>query len=199
MDTSASTSLASAFGATNANGKDVAEALGGISNEGNVRHHIQRLGNRLRHIGLRQVVMGDDGNCQFRSFSYNIYGTQAYHKLVRARAVKHIKTHRNYFGVFFDGDAALDAYIESQSKTRTWGDELTLKAISEAYRLVVHVVTSTEKNWYLKYEPDTVAQHDCAKLKQAFVTYISPIHYNAISCALPVFPGDQVTVDDSLG
>ena len=34
-------------------------------------------------------------------------------------------------------------------------DELTLRAISDSFGAHVHVVTSHERNWYLKYLPDT--------------------------------------------
>ncbi|CAM9405351.1 unnamed protein product, partial [Heterosigma akashiwo] len=46
-------------------------------------------------------------------------------------------------------------------KSRTWGDELTLRAVAEEYGVRVHVMTSTEENWYLHYDP-----HDMKSLKQ---------------------------------
>lgn len=39
----------------------------------------------------------------------------------------------------------------------------------------MHVVTSTEDNWYLTYEPE---QRKCPK--QVFISYIAPIHYNSV-------------------
>ncbi len=152
---------------------------------------IEVLDKRLRHVGLRQVVMGDDGNCQFRSFAHNIYGSQVYHKIVRRHAVNYIRNHRIFFSMFFDGDQAFDEYVAAQSQSRTWGDELTMKAVSEAYDMIVHVITSSSENWHLKYTPDGLGQNAPAKEEEempprkiCFLTYISPIHYNAIASAL---------------
>ena len=39
------------------------------------------------------------------------------------------------------------------SMSRTWGDELTLRACSDSFQVPIHVVQSTVDNWYLVYEP----------------------------------------------
>ena len=36
---------------------------------------------------------------------------------------------------------------------RTWGDELTLRAASDCFGCTIHVITSHEANWYLRYAP----------------------------------------------
>jgi hypothetical protein len=108
------------------------------------------------------------------------------------------------------------------ARNRTWGDELTLRAIVEAYSCEAHVVTSEPANWYLAYSPENPNEpqdpaiatcpsnvlssqtHSAAACKrrrvtptvhvafvaegqslppvrkQIFLSYISPIHYNAI-------------------
>ena len=50
----------------------------------------------------------------------------------------------------------LDSYIEYMSRNRTWGDELTLRAAADCFGCTIHVVTSTDANWYLRYEPQQV-------------------------------------------
>ena len=37
---------------------------------------------------------------------------------------------------------------------RLQGDELTLKAAVNAYKVTLHAVTSNHENWHLKYDPD---------------------------------------------
>ena len=47
----------------------------------------------------------------------------------------------------------------------------------DSYGIHVHVVTSEQAAWYLVYQPQQ------AKVaREIFLTYISPIHYNAIRC-----------------
>lgn len=49
------------------------------------------------------------------------------------------------------------------------------RAICEAYGIVINVITSDTENWFLRYLPQrSRLQHE------VFLTYISPVHYNAI-------------------
>eukprot|EP00164_Ancoracysta_twista_P007419 GFYU01010531.1.p1 GENE.GFYU01010531.1~~GFYU01010531.1.p1 ORF type:complete len:281 (+),score=57.63 GFYU01010531.1:84-926(+) len=130
---------------------------------------------RLTHLNLKQIAMGDDGNCQFRSFSYQLYRTEDYHAYVRTCAVDHIKNNRDYYNMFFDGDNDFDDYCFSMGRKGTWGDEITLKAVCDFFGATIRVVQSTPENWLLEYTPD-----DQILDKELFVTYISPIHYNSI-------------------
>lgn len=53
--------------------------------------------------------------------------------------------------------------------------QLTLRAICDSFGVVVHVVTSEQHNWYLRYNP--------LKLRspaEVFLTYVAPIHYNSL-------------------
>ena len=34
------------------------------------------------------------------------------------------------------------------SRNKTWGDELTIRAVADAYNVNVHVITSENENWY---------------------------------------------------
>jgi hypothetical protein len=49
------------------------------------------------------------------------------------------------------------------------------RAVTEAYGAYVRVIQSTAKNWYLVYKPDKKRTR-----KQIFITYLSPVHYNAL-------------------
>jgi hypothetical protein len=72
------------------------------------------------------------------------------------------------------------------------------RAICDSFQVTVHVVTSEADNWYLKYEPcrpqgpgpspegegagppSAEAEQGSEGGPEIFLTYIAPIHYNAI-------------------
>jgi len=151
---------------------------------------------RLGELGMKMNVMEGDGNCQFRAAAYNLFGAQAYHAVVRQSAVEHMRKHADFFGIYFEDEREFNDYLQSMSQARTWGDELTLRAIVEVYCCEAHVITSESANWYLAYSPDTEEERDASiarcpnglplppKGKQIFLSYISPIHYNAIISAV---------------
>jgi hypothetical protein len=55
------------------------------------------------------------------------------------------REHRGHFEAFMGME--FDTYVSLMSLSGTWGDELTLKAASEAFGLVLTVVTSASNNW----------------------------------------------------
>mmetsp|Transcript_55216 Transcript_55216/g.103510 ORF Transcript_55216/g.103510 Transcript_55216/m.103510 type:complete len:289 (+) Transcript_55216:25-891(+) len=148
---------------------------------------------RLATFGMQMIEMEGDGNCQFRSMAFNLFGKQAHHESPRQAAVRHMKKHADFFGVFFETQAEFSRYLQNMARNGTWGDELTLRAVVEAYGCIAHVITSEPANWHLVYEPETettVPDLDVAvcpsgmglpkSRKRIFLSYISPIHYNAI-------------------
>ena len=136
---------------------------------------------RLASLRLRTVRMGDDGNCQFRALAHGLFGDQDAHQRVRDACVEHMRRRRGEYEVFF-GDA-FDEYASSMASARTWGDELTLRACSDAFQCVIHVVQSTAENWYLVYEPQTEEGdgRESRRRKRLFLTYVSPVHYNSFT------------------
>ena len=50
-------------------------------------------------------------------------------------------------------------------------------------RCVVHVVTSNEANWYLQYVPAAPSTEPAAE-KHVFLTYVAPVHYDALTLDL---------------
>lgn len=150
------------------------------------------LENRLDAFGMKMKVMEGDGNCQFRSIAFNLFGDQVHHAIARKAAVEHMQKHKDFFSMFFESGSEFKSYVKDMSKNRTWGDELTLRAVVEAYSCEAHVVTSSSANWYLVYQPENEDERDPKiaatpkgqqppqKGKQIFLSYISPIHYNSI-------------------
>ncbi len=50
------------------------------------------------------------------------------------------------------------------------------RATCDAFGVVINVITSDAENWFLRYLP----QQKAAVRHEVFLTYIAPIHYNAI-------------------
>jgi len=51
----------------------------------------ESLGCRLSSLKLKMEVMMDDGNCQFRSCAFHLYGHQKHHQVVRDKAVRYMR------------------------------------------------------------------------------------------------------------
>mmetsp|Transcript_264 Transcript_264/g.612 ORF Transcript_264/g.612 Transcript_264/m.612 type:complete len:304 (+) Transcript_264:79-990(+) len=144
------------------------------ANQDQGKTHSQRLVERLDRLNLQVHEMSGDGNCQFRSISHELFGSQDYHGKVRKRVMNHIKSNPDNFRCFLGED--FDDYVKAMSLEGCWGDELTLRAACESYGVVMHVVTSDETNWHLIYNPTGGVK--CSV--EVFIAYIAPIHYNAI-------------------
>lgn len=86
-----------------------------------------------------------------------------------------MRQHAADFQDFFAGNE-FSKYLERMRRCSTWGDELTLRGICNCFGCHIHVVTSQEHNWYLKYTPDKMQTR-----KHVFLAYISPAHYNGIT------------------
>eukprot|EP01023_Acetabularia_acetabulum_P041297 TRINITY_DN401_c0_g1_i10.p2 TRINITY_DN401_c0_g1~~TRINITY_DN401_c0_g1_i10.p2 ORF type:complete len:281 (-),score=17.78 TRINITY_DN401_c0_g1_i10:439-1281(-) len=142
-----------------------------VHNDGLTEEH--RLQNRLFTLGLVQYNMRGDGNCQFRSIAWWLYGNQNEHNVVRRRALDYMRQNKGEFECFLGQD--VPKYLKQMCKDREWGDELTLRAICESYGLVLNVISSQQNNWFLRYIP----KHTLIQ-KEVFLTYIAPVHYNAI-------------------
>tara|TARA_B100000459_G_C8389372_1_gene119877 strand:- start:107 stop:457 length:351 start_codon:yes stop_codon:yes gene_type:complete len=78
--------------------------------------------------------------------------------------------------IFFEPETSdfID-YVAKMRQTSTWGDELTLRAACDTFAVTMHVITSTKENWHLCYVPSAGKSR-----KFLFLTYVSPVHYNAI-------------------
>ena len=146
---------------------------------------------RLGTLNLSQHMMQGDGNCQFRAFAFNLFGTQSHHLVVRRAACEQMAAHVEYFAAFFADEAEFRDYLRGMARDRTWGDELTLRAVVEAYGCVAHVLTSEAQNWYLVYTPESTDVDLAASSvpenyqappqgKEVFLSYVSPVHYNAV-------------------
>eukprot|EP00968_Pinguiococcus_pyrenoidosus_P019420 scaffold2114_cov253-Pinguiococcus_pyrenoidosus.AAC.15 len=133
------------------------------------------LNQRLRCLEMTSVEMVGDGNCQFRAMAHQVYRDHEMHAEARRTAVAHMRDHEDFFCFFFETPKEFRQYLKDMGRNRTWGDELTLRAMVEAYGCTAHVITSTPENWYLVYKPESSPPNAMAAGKDVFLTYISPM------------------------
>jgi hypothetical protein len=157
--------------------RELQRKLNALSHEALFVERKELLRQRCAFLGFRQHVMEDDGNCQFRAISSDLYGTQEHHELVRAMVVSYLESHGSTYKAFI-GEREWRPYLEAMRKSKTWGDEITLRAAAEAFGIWVHVVTSTEENYLLAYCPS--GGDPAGDARHVFLTYVAPVHYNTI-------------------
>jgi hypothetical protein len=80
-----------------------------------------------------------------------------------------------YLDFFVDDE--FEAYLLRMASPRCWGDELTLQSVANAFSVKINLVTTTNENWYLNYEPE---DSSATVVRECFMSYLSPIHYNTI-------------------
>jgi len=159
------------------------EAKRTLSREAAIKEGKELLRQRCAFLGLRQVEVEDDGNCQFRAVAWELYGSQVHHTDVRAAVVTQLQCCADEYCTFF-GAESWQQYLETMEQLCTWGDELTLRAAADVFRVRIHLVTSTSENWYLTYQPCGGLPHGAREL---FLTYLAPVHYNIVQ---PICDGD---------
>ena len=152
---------------------------GGTNNKwhNNLKEGRSILTERLNFMSLKEVTMIGDGNCQFRSFSNELYGVQDHHMKIRIKAVNWMATYSEEYSVYIGDENEWNLYLKSMVKSTTWGDELTLRAVCDCYGIVVHLITTEKENWHLEYNPKSQPK---IPIRHAFLAYISPVHYNTV-------------------
>eukprot|EP00667_Euglena_gracilis_P006550 EG_transcript_6608 len=145
----------------------------------------ERLARRLRSLQLEEVVMADDGHCQFRALAHQLCGSADHHAWVRQQVVERLTHHKEEYVGFIaeDGETKYAQYVEGQAKG-AWGDEITLRAFADAFGVAVHVVMSMDGPWCQMWGSSEATRH-------VVLSYLHPVHYNSVlpmECHLPPTP-----------
>ena len=145
------------------------------------QRHYRRLSERIDSMRLLQVNIEDDGNCLFRAISYQLVRDDGFFSIVRHIVVEHMEANREEYAVYIGHDE-FSLYIEGMKQNKVWGDELCVHAAARALNCLIHVVTSSDQRWYLRYKPNSNegTPQSAEKWRNLFLCYRAPDHYNCI-------------------
>jgi len=135
-----------------------------------------RLKARLEEATLVEHACKDDGSCMFRAVSRQLWLDERYYSLVRTHVVEYLQATPKDYEFYFETPDEFARYCEQLSNPKVWGDEITLKALAEAFRINIHVITSALERWFLTYTPTSVRSPEI----HVFLTYYAPVHYNCL-------------------
>eukprot|EP00927_Polykrikos_kofoidii_P043063 TRINITY_DN37116_c0_g1_i1.p1 TRINITY_DN37116_c0_g1~~TRINITY_DN37116_c0_g1_i1.p1 ORF type:complete len:312 (+),score=52.38 TRINITY_DN37116_c0_g1_i1:85-1020(+) len=113
--------------------------------------------------GMRGV--SGDGNCQFYSLSWHIFGTTSKHGHVRRQVVENLSgPAKMQVSPFYCPEhprdpATFDDWLKYMSKDKIWGNHFTLQAASDVYCLRIYVLEAGKWNPRKKLPEGTTAGH----------------------------------------
>eukprot|EP00929_Paragymnodinium_shiwhaense_P056782 TRINITY_DN28432_c0_g1_i1.p1 TRINITY_DN28432_c0_g1~~TRINITY_DN28432_c0_g1_i1.p1 ORF type:complete len:401 (-),score=71.56 TRINITY_DN28432_c0_g1_i1:108-1310(-) len=116
-----------------------------------------------------------DGNCLFRSFSDQLYGTPEHHALVRDRCSKYIALEEDYFRQFVA--EPFDQYLSRIETLGEWGDDVEIEALSEIYDCRVEIYASYGHRLLRTFHEACDAQRPHPIRLQ----YVGHSHYNSLA------------------
>jgi hypothetical protein len=173
---------------------DEPETPKNMTREDAILHGKRLLTRRLDGLHVKQHEMRDDGNCLFRAFSHQFFGTPDHHEHFRKRACQRLLEHRDMYSILFDTPQEYQEFVNRMQQTCIWGDEIVLKALCDHFEVVVYVILSTPGNWYLRYVPNQ-DNTTVRRMKKIFLSYLSPIHYNSVTymdnSSITLFPDEE--------
>tara|TARA_B100000519_G_scaffold133079_1_gene115026 strand:- start:115 stop:1860 length:1746 start_codon:yes stop_codon:yes gene_type:complete len=141
-----------------------------------------RLLEKLKERGLREVQVLGDGNCQFRALSEQLYGNEARHKEIRARVVEHLRDNETKYAGFVEG--TYKEYVDKMSRDRSWGDDKTLQVFANIHFLRIEIYTDydyeDEKKWIPKILPRGDDGEELEFLSTIQLSFYSEWHYNSV-------------------
>lgn len=135
----------------------------------------ERLRWALSDYGLQARDVKGDGACQFRAVADQLFGNQEQHAIVRARAVAQLQAHPEVYAGFAVAES-FEEYLVRMSEPTTWGDNLSLQAIADAFNVKVCIVSSFEEKPFMCICPMGHQRH----LRQAWLGFFAELHYTSL-------------------
>ena len=91
---------------------------------GNLSAQYQRYTDALGKENLTIVPVEGDGNCLFRAVAHQIYGNEAFHRIVRAKCIDYMEIEADFFSQFVEGGKEFfPLYLRAKRMDACWGDD----------------------------------------------------------------------------
>ena len=151
----------------------------------------------LRDSGRKVHMVKGDGNCLFRSMSYEIFKTEEHHFKVRNNVVWLISLNREEFSKFLlpVNCSTISDHIRTMSLPNTWGTHIEIIALSTLLQIPVYTCSQDGTHiWWEVIRPlppqqvrfplvvDSLFQ-ERESLDHIELLYMREQHYDAIVCA----------------
>ena len=132
---------------------------------------------RLLSLDLQVHEVTGDGNCQFRAIEFQLKDTPINYnyKELRNIAVKYVERHPEKFEKFIVKNS-IDSYVSKMKENGTWGDQLTLQALSNKLNLIINIFSHKSKDWDVVVIPNRNVTRSTKKIS---ITHIPEFHYNS--------------------
>ncbi|PHJ25513.1 otu-like cysteine protease domain-containing [Cystoisospora suis] len=171
-----------------------------ITNASKRREDLDSRGLRDKPVWWRELIkrhVEGDGNCMFRAFSDQLYGTQDYHLYIRWMAVEVMRIRRRDFEPFIDeaDGPNFDAYLSKINTPGEWADDRELRALSMLYDVSIEIYDDefhVRKTFYEEEEQQRRTPDE--KMKRLCVSLIwseAPGHYSSVYRQSKPFPLSQ--------
>jgi hypothetical protein len=133
---------------------------------------------RLRERGMVETHIDADGNCQFRALADQLFSDQERHAELRIAAVNQLRSEPEHYGAFVH-DEDWESYVQRMKQDGEWGDQGTLQAVADAYKVTVHLYSANpdERDFprVLASRGDHVNVYQIVRL-----SHHPEVHYNSV-------------------
>lgn len=129
----------------------------------------------LSDYGLRSRDIIGDGACQFRAVADQLFQDQELHLKVREIAVEQLRCEAGRYAGFAVGES-YEEYVARMAEPHTWGDNLSLQALADAYFVQVCILSSFLDRRFLCVYP----AGDKKPVHQVWLGFFAEYHYTSL-------------------
>ena len=135
---------------------------------------------RLRQNGMVEKQIEADGNCQFRALADQLFNDQDRHAELRTAAVNQLRSDREYYGEFVH-DEGWDSYMQRMKQDGEWGDQRTLQAVADAYKVTVHLYSANpDELEFPRVLPHRYIVEGIQVIRIVRLSHHPELHYNSV-------------------